>query len=58
MIDVGYLGSISHYYVEVAGGQRVTALRANSAHSVERSISWEDQVWLEWPTDAGIVLTK
>ncbi len=56
--DVGYLGSISHYYVEVAGGQRVTALRANAAHAVERPINWEDDVWLEWPADAGVVLTK
>ena len=56
--DVGYLGSISHYHVRLANGQRVTALRANSSHTVERSISWEDDVWLEWPTDAGIVLTR
>ena len=41
--DVGYLGSISHYHVRTAPGERVTALRANSAHTVERPISWEDQ---------------
>ena len=34
-------------------GNRVTALRANSSHSVERAISWDDTVWLEWPIDAG-----
>ena len=56
--DVGYLGSISHYHVRVDGGKRVTTLRANSAHTVERPISWEDNVWLEWPTDAGVVLTR
>lgn len=55
--DVGYLGSISHYHVRTAAGQRVTALRANSAHTVEQSISWEDNVWLDWPVDAGVVLT-
>jgi putrescine transport system ATP-binding protein len=56
--DVGYLGSISHYHVRTAPGERVTALRANSAHAVERSISWEDNVWLDWPIDAGVVLTR
>ncbi|PPC86361.1 MAG: polyamine ABC transporter ATP-binding protein [Hyphomicrobium sp.] len=56
--DVGYLGSISHYHVRVANGQRVTALRANSAQSFERAITWEDQVWLQWPADTGVVLTK
>ncbi|RUO97579.1 ABC transporter ATP-binding protein [Hyphomicrobium sp.] len=55
--DVGYLGSISHYHVRTAPGERVTALRANSAHTVEQSITWEDQVWLDWPVDAGVVLT-
>jgi putrescine transport system ATP-binding protein len=58
VIDIGYLGSISHYHVRTASGQKVTALRANSAHTVERSISWDDDVWLEWPADAGVVLTR
>jgi putrescine transport system ATP-binding protein len=31
--DVGYLGSISHYHVRVSPDQRVTALRANAAHT-------------------------
>ena len=56
--DVGYLGSISHYHVHTEAGNRVTALRANSSHNVERSISWDDTVWLEWPEDAGVVLTR
>jgi putrescine transport system ATP-binding protein len=56
--DIGYLGSISHYHVRTAPGERVTALRANSAHTVERSMSWEDNVWLDWPVDAGVVLTR
>jgi putrescine transport system ATP-binding protein len=56
--DIGYLGSISHYHVRTAPGERVTTLRANSAHTVERPISWEDNVWLDWPVDAGVVLTR
>lgn len=56
--DVGYLGSISHYYVETAGGQRITTLRANSSNAIDRPISWDDNVWLEWPIDAGIVLVR
>ena len=56
--DIGYLGSISHYHVRTASGQRVTALRANAAHTVEQSISWEDSVWLDWPDEAGVVLTR
>ena len=58
VVDVGYLGSISHYHVELANGQRVKALRTNSSRTVDRPISWEDQVWLEWPPETGIVLTR
>ncbi len=54
--DVGYLGSISHYHVHTEAGNRVTALRANSSHSVERTISWDDTVWLEWPAESAVVL--
>ena len=56
--DVGYLGSISHYHVRTPTGQRVTALRTNASNVVERPISWEDSVWLDWPVEAGIVLTR
>jgi putrescine transport system ATP-binding protein len=55
--DIGYLGSISHYHVNVAPGVRVTALRANAAQTVEQTINWESDVWLAWPAEAGIVLT-
>ncbi len=58
VIDIGYLGSITHYHVRLASGQKVTALRANAAHAVERTVNWDDDVWLEWPSDAGIVLTR
>ncbi|MEQ1715569.1 MAG: ABC transporter ATP-binding protein [Hyphomicrobium sp.] len=56
--DVGYLGSTSQYHTKLANGQRVTVIRANAAQSVEQNIKWEDEVWLEWPADAGIVLTS
>jgi len=56
--DVGYLGSTSHYHTKVATGQRVTALRANIAQSAEANIKWEDDVWLSWPADAGVILTR
>ncbi|WP_083566956.1 ABC transporter ATP-binding protein [Hyphomicrobium sp. CS1GBMeth3] len=58
VVDVGYLGSISHYHVELENGQRVKALRTNSSRLVDHPISWEDKVWLEWPPETGIVVTR
>jgi putrescine transport system ATP-binding protein len=58
VVDVGYLGSISHYHVELANGQRIKALRTNSSRLVDRPISWDDNVWLQWPAETGIVLTR
>lgn len=58
VVDVGYLGSISHYHVELANGQRVKTLLTNSSRHVARPISWEDNVWLEWPPETGIVVTR
>ncbi|MGE3231172.1 MAG: TOBE domain-containing protein [Hyphomicrobium sp.] len=49
---------MSHYHVELANGQRVKALRTNSSRQVDRPISWEDKVWLQWPAETGIVLTR
>lgn len=56
--DVGYLGSTSQYHTVLSTGQRVTVLRQNAAQSVESNIKWEDTVWIDWPMEAGIVLTK
>jgi putrescine transport system ATP-binding protein len=58
VVDIGYLGSITHYHVRTPSGQKLTALRANAAHTVERTVNWDDDVWLEWPVEAAIVLTR
>jgi putrescine transport system ATP-binding protein len=58
VVDIGYLGSITHFHVQLASGQKMTALRANAAHAVERTVNWDDDVWLSWPSEAGIVLTR
>ncbi|WP_237152150.1 ABC transporter ATP-binding protein [Oryzibacter oryziterrae] len=56
--DIGYLGDISVYRVKLANGTIVKATVANMTRIVERPITWEDKVYLTWPRDAGIILTK
>ncbi len=57
--DIGYLGSISHYHVRTASGQRVTALRANAA-SRGRAVDKLGRHTSGWtgPIEAGVVLTR
>jgi len=55
--DIGYLGDISVYHVRLASGATVKATVTNATRLVERPITWEDDVWLTWSRDSGVVLT-
>ena len=56
--DIGYLGDVSIYHVRLPGGATVKATVTNRTRLVERPITWDDKVWLTWPRDGGIVLTR
>jgi putrescine transport system ATP-binding protein len=56
--DIGYLGDASIYHVKLANGKTVRATITNTDRLVERPIGWDDKVWLTWPRDAGVVLTR
>ena len=58
MVDIGYLGDVSIYHVRLRTGLVIKATTANLTRLVERPIGWDDQVWLTWAPDAGIVLTR
>jgi putrescine transport system ATP-binding protein len=55
--DIGYLGDISIYHVRLASGATLKATVTNATRLVERPITWEDNVWLTWSRDGGVVLT-
>lgn len=56
--DIGYLGGISVYKVKLDDGSFMLASLANVKRVTEREIGWDQQVWLSWPPDAAIVLTR
>ncbi|HHB80505.1 MAG TPA: ABC transporter ATP-binding protein [Aliiroseovarius sp.] len=58
VIDIAYLGNISTYHVELAGGQKVMAQTANTRRLKRRSITWEQEVWVGFTDTAGMVLTQ
>jgi putrescine transport system ATP-binding protein len=56
--DIAYLGDISLYRVTLDDGSVMTASVANASRLADRSIGWEDQVWLTWAPDAAVVLAE
>jgi putrescine transport system ATP-binding protein len=55
--DIGYLGDVSTYNVRIADGLVMKARVANVTRLAERPIGWDDQVFLTWTPDAGVLLT-
>lgn len=58
IVDIGYLGNVSTYHVEIAGGRMVKAAMTNAARVAKRDFTWEDEVWLSWRETAGVVLAE
>ena len=56
--DIAYLGDISVYHVRLPTGATIKATVTNRTRLVERPITWDDQVWLTWSRDGGVVLTR
>ncbi|MDR2765992.1 MAG: polyamine ABC transporter ATP-binding protein [Holosporaceae bacterium] len=54
--DIVYLGDVSIYYVKLASGVIVLATVANLVRAAERPIQWDDEVFLYWKPENGIVL--
>ena len=58
ILDIAYLGNVSTYHVELAGGIIVKAQVANNRRISRRDLTWEDQVWLSFTDTAGLVLVQ
>ncbi|MBE6447386.1 MAG: polyamine ABC transporter ATP-binding protein [Alphaproteobacteria bacterium] len=55
--DIAYLGDVSIYYVKVNSGAVILVTTANFVRAAERSIQWDDKVFLYWKPESGIVLS-
>jgi putrescine transport system ATP-binding protein len=56
-VDIGYLGDFSFYKFRIRDGSVVRTAAANVGGG-ERPIGLDDQVWLTWPPEAAVVLTR
>jgi putrescine transport system ATP-binding protein len=55
--DIAYFGSHSVYHVRLPSGSKVLAHFANSQRWASERFTWNDEVWLAWGDNAGVVLT-
>ncbi|MDR0555943.1 MAG: polyamine ABC transporter ATP-binding protein [Holosporaceae bacterium] len=54
--DIVYLGDVSIYHVKLRSGTTIFATVANLVRAAERPIQWEDEVFLYWRPENGIIL--
>jgi putrescine transport system ATP-binding protein len=58
VVDIGYFGDTSVYKLRIRGGSQVKAALANVAGRGEGAVAVDEQVWLNWPAEAAMVLTR
>jgi putrescine transport system ATP-binding protein len=58
VVDIGYLGDTSLYKLRIRDGSQVKAVIANAGRLAEPAAALDQQVWLSWPPECAIVLTR
>jgi putrescine transport system ATP-binding protein len=58
VVDIGYLGDMSVYKLRIAGGAQMKAAIANIGRPTAEVADFDEEVWLTWPPEATIVLTR
>ena len=56
--DRAYMGGITRFRVALDSGFRVNATRANLDRHDQDAPTWEDEVFVWWPAEAGVALTS
>src|SRR5205085_2907426 len=58
VVDVGYRGSTSIYNLRTDAGGSIKLMVSNEGRVSEPIAGPEDRVWVSWPPEAGVVLTR
>ena len=57
VVDIAYLGDISVYKVRLEDGAMMKASVTNAVRVCERTVGWDDRVWLSFAPEAVVLLT-
>jgi putrescine transport system ATP-binding protein len=58
VLDLGYFGNHSLYQVQLASGKIVQVSAQNRCRTVERTLDWNDEVYLSWDDASVVLLTE
>jgi len=58
VIDIGYLGNLSTYHVELASGQILRAQSFNTERDTRQKFTWDDPVWVNWTATCAVLLER
>jgi putrescine transport system ATP-binding protein len=56
--DIGYLGDLTVYRVKLDSGEIVRVSSPNVSRIVEAPVTWEQRIYLSFPPDAAVILTR
>lgn len=54
--EIAYFGDVSTFHVVLPNGKKVLATTPNLVRLAERPINWEDEVYLTWRPENGVIL--
>jgi len=56
--DLGYFGNLSVYRVQLESGELLDVSAQNRRRSADKSVEWDDQVYLSWDVSSAILLAS
>jgi putrescine transport system ATP-binding protein len=56
--DIAYLGDVSIFHLKTVSGRRVKMTLTNTRPITEQTLTWGEEVMVEWDPDGGVVLTE
>ena len=56
--EIAYFGSHSVYHVRLPSGMEVLCNFGNTKRWASEHLTWNDEVWLSWDENSGVVLTS
>jgi putrescine transport system ATP-binding protein len=56
--DIAYLGDMTVFNVKLTSGKVVKVSQMNATRAAEEPLAWDDEVWISFPANAGMLLTK